>query len=156
MTVADSIDPAARSRNMSRITGKNTGPEVRLRSFLHGRGLRFSLHAKDLPGKPDIVLRRWSAAIFVDGCFWHRHKDCRYATTPSSNVDFWIPKFEATVARDARQRAELTDMGWRVAVFWACATEGDALEEWGGNLIDWIKSGSEYFETDLIRRKDPN
>ena len=127
-----------------------------MRSFLHSRGFRFRLHGRDLPGKPDIVLRRWNVALFVDGCFWHRHEGCRYATTPSSNVDFWIPKFEATVARDARQRAELTGMGWRVAVFWACAIEGDALEEWGEKLIDWIRSGSEYFETGFVSRKKPN
>lgn len=140
---------------MSRITGKNTGPEVRLRSFLHGRGFRFRLHGRGLPGKPDIVLRRWKVALFVDGCFWHRHEGCRYATTPSSNVEFWIPKFEATVARDARQRAELARMGWRVAVFWACASEANALEQWGERLIDWIRSGDEYFETGLISRKKP-
>lgn len=135
---------------MSRIPGKNTGPEVRLRRFLHARGLRFRLHCKELPGKPDLVLRRWNVALFVDGCFWHRHEGCRFATTPSSNAEFWLPKFEATVTRDARQRAELAKMGWRVAVFWACATQGDALTVWGENLVNWLGSGSEYFETGLI------
>jgi DNA mismatch endonuclease (patch repair protein) len=138
---------------MSRIRGKNTGPEVRLRRFLHAKGFRFSLHRRDLPGKPDVVLRRWNVALFVDGCFWHRHEGCRFATTPSSNVEFWLPKFEATVRRDASQRAELAGKGWRIAVFWACATEGDALAAWGDALVNWIRSDSTHFETGVIRHR---
>ncbi len=96
---------------MSRIRSSNTSPEVALRSALHALGLRFRLHRKDLPGKPDIVLPQYRTAIFVHGCFWHRHEGCKVATTPKSNTEFWVEKFARNVARDLRSREALEAQG---------------------------------------------
>jgi DNA mismatch endonuclease (patch repair protein) len=105
---------------MARIRSSDTAPEVALRRALHAVGLRFRLHRKDLPGKPDIVLPRRNAVILVHGCFWHRHEGCSIATTPKSNTSFWADKFERNVARDARVRGKLEELGWRVFVAWEC------------------------------------
>lgn len=115
----DVVDRATRSRMMSGIRGKDTKPELAVRSFLHRAGLRFRLHAK-LPGKPDLVLPRYRTAVFVHGCFWHRHEGCRYATTPASNAEFWREKFAGNVERDARVKRQLEEAGWRVETVWAC------------------------------------
>lgn len=106
---------------MSRIRGKNTKPEILLRKLLHASGYRFRLHTPNLPGKPDIVLKKYKTAIFVHGCFWHRHPCCPEATMPKSRVEFWQAKFKATVERDARKVSELEQSGWRVIVVWECA-----------------------------------
>jgi DNA mismatch endonuclease (patch repair protein) len=116
----DFLTPEERSRRMSRIRSSNTAPEVALRQALHAAGLRFRLHRKDLPGKPDIVLPRHKAVILVHGCFWHRHKDCSIATTPKSNTAFWTDKFDRNVARDLRVRDQLKALGWKVFVAWEC------------------------------------
>jgi DNA mismatch endonuclease (patch repair protein) len=105
---------------MARIRGKDTGPELRVRRVAHSMGLRFRLHRKDLPGKPDLVFPRHQLIIFVHGCFWHRHEGCRRATTPATRMEFWVDKFAATVDRDARQIAQLEHLGWRVLVMWEC------------------------------------
>lgn len=123
--MADTITAERRSWNMSRIKGVDTAPEKQLRSLLHAAGYRFRLHHRELPGRPDIVLSRYRAAIFVHGCFWHRHPGCRYATTPSTRTDFWNGKFAATVARDARKDQELTAAGWRVITVWECELAKD-------------------------------
>jgi len=115
----DVVDRATRSRMMSGIRGKNTKPERAVRSFLHRSGLRFRLHA-GLPGKPDVVLPKYHAAVFVHGCFWHQHAGCRYATTPASNVAFWQTKFSATKQRDAVVKRQLRRLGWQVHVVWSC------------------------------------
>lgn len=119
--MADIVTPEVRSRMMSRIRGRNTRPEVVLRKALHRRGFRFRLNAKKLPGSPDIVLPRWKTVLFVHGCYWHRHPECRKATTPSSNVEFWTKKFRQNVERDARNIRDLQEAGWRVGVVWECA-----------------------------------
>jgi DNA mismatch endonuclease, patch repair protein len=124
--MVDTISVAHRSWNMSRIKGRNTGPEIRLRSLLHRAGFRFRLHAKDLAGKPDIVLRKYRTAIFVHGCFWHRHGGCRNATTPSTMVEFWQEKFERNVERDRRNKAALETAGWTVITVWECDLKADA------------------------------
>src|SRR5262245_19772708 len=116
----DVFDRATRSRVMARIRGKDTRPEMVLRRYLHGRGLRFRVHAANLPGRPDIVLSRRRVAIFVHGCFWHRHIGCLLAAMPSTNRTFWRRKLEENRARDLRQVSALTAAGWRVAVFWEC------------------------------------
>lgn len=110
---------------MSRIKGKNTKPEILLRQLLHREGYRFRLHAPDLPGKPDIVLRKYKTVIFVHGCFWHRHADCPGATTPKTRTDFWIEKFQGTVNRDRLKQAELEALGWRVLTVWECELRSD-------------------------------
>lgn len=117
--MADVVDKETRSRMMSGIGGKHTQPELRTRSFLHRAGLRFRLHAR-LPGKPDLVFPKYRTVVFVHGCFWHRHEGCRYATTPSSNIEFWQTKFAANVQRDARVKQELERQGWRVEIVWGC------------------------------------
>jgi DNA mismatch endonuclease (patch repair protein) len=108
------------SAKMRAVRRKNTAPEVKLREFLRARGLRFQLHVKRLPGTPDIVLMRDRVAVFVNGCFWHRHTHCARATTPKSNVDYWTKKFAENVARDAATRIKLRTLGWRVINAWEC------------------------------------
>jgi DNA mismatch endonuclease (patch repair protein) len=123
----DIVDRATRSRMMSGIRGKDTKPELIVRSFLHRAGLRFRLHAK-LPGKPDLVFPKYRTVVFVHGCFWHRHEDCRYATTPASNPGFWQEKFAANVRRDAKVRQQLEDLDWRVLVIWGCQLNEQSLK----------------------------
>ncbi len=119
--MTDIVDSQTRSRMMSGIRGKNTKPELALRRSLHALGFRYRLHAKGIPGKPDIVLPKYRAVIFVHGCFWHRHAGCRYATVPATRPEFWAAKFEANVARDAAVQSALRETGWRVATVWECA-----------------------------------
>ncbi|WP_444984875.1 very short patch repair endonuclease [Halomonas mongoliensis] len=107
---------------MRAVRQKDTAPEVIVRRLLFRLGLRFRLHVKRLPGSPDIVLRRHSTAIFVHGCYWHRHPGCKHATTPKTNRDYWLPKFKANVERDARQAEALRALGWRVLIVWECET----------------------------------
>jgi DNA mismatch endonuclease (patch repair protein) len=115
----DIVDRATRSAMMSGIRGTDTLPELIVRSFLHRAGLRFRLHAK-LPGKPDLVLPKYETVVFVHGCFWHRHEDCRYATTPANNAAFWQEKFAGNVRRDSKVKLQLEEMGWCVLVIWSC------------------------------------
>lgn len=116
----DKVSPAERSAVMAKIKGRDTGPEKRLRSLLFRQGFRFRLHKAELPGTPDIVLPRYRTAVFVHGCFWHRHAGCRRASMPASNVAYWERKFRRTVARDAAVAAALEAMGWQVVIVWEC------------------------------------
>lgn len=118
--MVDRLTVRERSWNMSRIRGKDTKPEMAVRSVLHRMGFRFRLHRKDLPGKPDIVLPKHNTVVFVHGCFWHRHKDCKYAYTPKSRVKFWQAKFKENSSRDRRDQAALRAAGWNVVVVWEC------------------------------------
>lgn len=123
--MADRISSEHRSWNMSRIRGKNTQPERKLRSLLHRAGFRYRLHDTNLPGKPDIVLPKYGTAIFVNGCYWHRHAGCPKATTPKTNTAFWQEKFDETVRRDEKKSSELIERGWRVVTVWECELERD-------------------------------
>lgn len=125
--MVDIVDATTRSRMMSGIRGKNTKPELIVRSALHRVGLRFRLHAK-LPGKPDLVFPKYRTVLFVHGCFWHRHENCRYATTPASNVDFWKEKFAANVRNDAKVKRQLEESGWRVLIVWECQLDVENLK----------------------------
>ncbi|HGY1050431.1 TPA: very short patch repair endonuclease [Aeromonas salmonicida subsp. pectinolytica] len=116
----DIVDAKTRSRMMSGIRSKNTKPELILRRFLHAKGFRFRLHASSLPGRPDLVLAKYKLCIFVNGCFWHRHPSCKYATMPKSNSDFWQKKFSANVRRDTHAILQLQTQGWRVFIIWEC------------------------------------
>lgn len=118
--MTDVVDSKTRSRMMAGIKGKNTRPELILRQFLHSHGFRYRLHDKKLPGRPDIVLRKYNLAIFVHGCFWHRHKDCKFATTPKQNSEKWLLKFRQNAERDQWQIARLQELGWNVLVIWEC------------------------------------
>lgn len=117
--------PERRSFNMSRIRSVDTQPEMTLRRALHSRGLRYRLHARDLPGTPDIVLPRRHAAIQVQGCFWHGH-DCPMFRLPSTRPDFWRAKIDRNVARDQRSSELLAKLGWRLLTVWECALKGRA------------------------------
>ena len=122
------VDPK-RSANMARIRPQDTAPEMAVRRILHRMGYRFRLHQRDLPGKPDVVLSRYSTIFLVHGCFWHRHPSCRFAYSPKSRVDFWQAKFEANVTRDRKVERQLWEMGWTVRIIWECETFNlDSLE----------------------------
>ena len=116
----DRITREHRSWNMSRIKSCNTKPEIVVRSLLHNMGYRFRLHRKDLPGKPDIVLPRYKSIIFIHGCFWHRHKECKNTTSPKTKKTFWREKFKANVIRDKKVQEELKSMGWKILIIWEC------------------------------------
>ena len=133
---------------MAGIRGKDTKPEVSLRKALHARGFRYRLHGKDLSGRPDIVFSKHRAVCFIHGCFWHRHKGCRYATTPKTRTDFWEAKFAATIARDLRSHTRLRQAGWRVAVVWECSLRGDGLGATVSRLASWLVGDSPEFSTD--------
>lgn len=119
----DTVTLVTRSRMMAAVRGKDTKPELVVRRLIHGLGLRFRLHRRDLPGRPDVVLPRLGLCVFIHGCFWHRHPGCRHATTPSSNVEFWTGKFQRNVDRDSEVQAVLAELGWQVHVIWECETK---------------------------------
>ena len=118
-----------RSRVMRQVRSKDTSPEVRVRSLIHRAGYRFRLHVKGMAGKPDIVMPRHKTVVFVNGCFWHRHPGCRYASTPKANAEYWQRKFEGNVARDEKVHAVLRDNGWNVLVIWECQTRDSTVLE---------------------------
>ena len=125
--MADKLTSSQRSHCMSRIRGKNTKPEILVRKGLHARGFRFRLHNKKLPGSPDIVLPKYGVAIMVNGCFWHGHKGCRYATKPKSNVEFWETKIARNRHRDEVINAHLEALGWHVITVWECELRGKLI-----------------------------
>ena len=127
--MTDIVDSKRRSAMMARIRGRDTAPELAVRRIAHRMGLRFRLHRKDLPGRPDLVFPKHRLVVFVHGCFWHRHQGCKYAYTPKSRVAFWAKKFAANVARDASQEAALKALSWRVLVIWECETRHEATVE---------------------------
>lgn len=118
--MTDHITPEHRSWNMSRIKGKDTKIEVQVRSWLFSRGFRFRKNDKRYPGKPDIVLPKYKTIIFINGCFWHRHEGCKYATTPKTRTDFWLEKFERNIANDKLHVQQLEEQGWKVITLWEC------------------------------------
>lgn len=127
----DTISKQERSKVMSRVGSKNTRPELAVRSFLHRRGFRYSLHSKNLPGKPDIVLRKYKTAIFVHGCFWHGHDDpnCKLARTPKSRVEFWTKKVRNNKERDEKAAIALKNLGWNVVIVWECELKNSRFLE---------------------------
>lgn len=117
---ADIVSPEQRSQMMKRIRGKDTKPEMIVRSACHAMGLRFRLHRKDLPGSPDLVFPKFRLCLFVHGCFWHRHAGCQYAYTPKTRVEFWLAKFTKNAARDLEVEKALHAQGWRTEIIWEC------------------------------------
>ena len=105
---------------MAAITSKNTSPEKKVRKILFSLGFRYRLHSKKLPGKPDIVLKTYNTVIFINGCFWHQHKNCKRATIPKTNKAYWIPKLKRNIERDKINRDKLKKGGWKVAIIWEC------------------------------------
>ncbi|WP_321947190.1 very short patch repair endonuclease [Paraburkholderia sp. J10-1] len=144
----DVVDSATRSRMMSGIRARNTRPELLIRSLLHRRGYRFRVHVADLPGKPDIVLPRFRAVVFVHGCFWHGH-DCALFKWPGTRAEFWREKIGRNRGRDQEVREALLASGWRVAVVWECAIRGKAREPAAvaDALVAWLESDSNKWET---------
>ena len=118
--MTDHLTPEKRSWNMGRIKAKNTKPELLLRSALHRAGYRFRIHVKTLPGTPDIVLPKYRTVIFVHGCFWHRHPNCKKATMPKTRTVFWQTKFDRNIANDKRHKKELNALEWKVITVWEC------------------------------------
>ena len=121
--MADSLSKEKRSWNMSRIRGKDTAIEIKVRKHLFSRGFRFRKNVANLPGKPDIVLPRYKTVIFIHGCYWHRHQGCKYCYTPKSNVAFWNKKFEDNIRNDENKCRLLHEAGWNVITLWECDIE---------------------------------
>lgn len=143
--MADVVSKETRSRMMAGIRGTNTAPEIALRKEMHARGFRFRLHVRRLPGKPDLVFPKFRAAVFVHGCFWHRHVQCRFTTTPTTNAAFWSAKFAGNVTRDERNVAKLHEASWRTAIVWECEVRGSA-QRVGALLARWLRSKQSSIE----------
>lgn len=149
--MTDVVDSKTRSRMMAGIKGKNTRPEIIVRSALHRRGFRFKLHDKTLPGKPDLVLPKYKAVINIHGCFWHGH-DCKFFKVPSTRTDFWLTKINGNRSRDGFQREALLEQGWRVLTIWECALRSkkpDNLRSIIDQISTWLVSQSSTLEIDV-------
>ena len=144
--MTDIVDSSTRSRMMAGIRGRNTKPELLIRSLLHRKGFRFRLHVKDLPGKPDIVLPKYRAVIFIHGCFWHGHQDCHLFRLPATRTEFWQEKILRNQTNDSRTVELLLAINWRVCIVWECSIRGARKDpEKVANMIaDWL-SGTENF-----------
>jgi DNA mismatch endonuclease (patch repair protein) len=119
------INKDVRSRMMASIKGRNTKPERQVRKLLHRLGFRFRLHARELPGRPDVVLPKHDLAVFVHGCFWHQHKNCRFAVMPKTNLSFWSQKLNGNLRRDEAAIEQLRKLGWRTLIIWECALKSE-------------------------------
>ncbi len=146
--MADIVSPSTRSRIMSGIKSKNTQPELLIRRSLHASGFRFRLHSKALPGKPDLVFRKYSSALFVNGCFWHGH-NCHLFRQPTTRPEFWSQKIKQNRVRDEKNIASLNSQGWKTGIVWECALKGrskqplsDVLEQ----LTEWLTYGQASIE----------
>ena len=143
----DVHDKTTRSYNMSKIKGKNTKPEEKVRKYLFSQGFRFKKNDKRLPGTPDIVLPRYRTVIFVNGCFWHGHSGCKYFVWPKSNADFWKSKIEKNIIRDRIKEEELHALGWRVIVVWECELKSGRADESLEQLKRNILEGEQWEKT---------
>ena len=121
--MTDHLTKEKRSWNMSRIGSKNTGLELKVRKFLYSMGFRYRLHNSKIPGKPDIANQSKKIAVFVHGCFWHRHESCKLASVPKTNTEFWLNKFEYNKRRDRKNTEKLSELGWKVYTIWECETK---------------------------------
>lgn len=147
----DTVDPATRSRMMAGVKGKNTKPEIEVRKSLFRKGFRYRINDRRYPGKPDVVLPKYKAIIFVHGCFWHGH-DCGYFRLPATRPDFWEAKIATNITRDANTILRLRAMDWRICVVWECSLRGRArlhrLEIIANSIEAWLISKSDYLELD--------
>jgi len=145
--VTDIVDASTRSRMMSGIRAKNTKPEILIRSLLHRNGFRFRLHVNNLPGKPDIVLTRYHAVIFVHGCFWHGH-ECPLFKWPRTRPDFWREKIGRNRTNDHKAREALLVAGWRVGIVWECALRGAGknIDSVAQRLSEWLRNNAQLLE----------
>ena len=142
--MADVHSPEIRSYNMSMIHGKDTKPEEKVRKYLFSHGFRYRKNDRRLPGTPDIVLPKYHTVIFINGCFWHMHKGCKYFSWPKSNVEFWKEKLYKNVFRDQKQQKELKTLGWKVIVIWECDIKHN-FEDNMTKIIDIIQSSLVYY-----------
>lgn len=133
--MADVHTPEVRSYNMSQIKGKNTKPEIVVRKFLHSKGHRFRLHTKELPGKPDIVLPKYKTVIFIHGCFWHGHKNCKYFVIPKTKTEWWVNKIETNKRTDKKNYLKLKKLGWGIITLWECKLRSKKLENTLSKLL---------------------
>jgi len=124
-----------RSYNMSKIKGKDTKPELIVRKYLHSNGYRYRLHDKRLPGKPDIVLPKYKTVIFIHGCFWHKHKNCKYFVIPKTRTDWWLTKINGNVKKDEKNYSVLKKLGWKIIVIWECELKPNKYEGTLNNLL---------------------
>ena len=139
--MADVFSKSKRSEIMSRIRGKDTGPEMVIRKALFANGFRYRLHVKNLPGKPDIVLPKYNAVVIVDGCFWHGHKNCKFFRMPKSRIYFWRKKIDANRARDVKNRRKLRRLGWNVIQVWECQLSSRKYEKTFQRILDNLFMG---------------
>lgn len=139
--MSDKLTPEKRSWNMSRIKGKDTKIEVEVRKYLFSKGYRFRKNDKRYPGKPDIVLPKYHVAIFVHGCFWHRHEGCKDATTPKTRTEFWLEKFDKNVKNDRIKQEKLRKLGWKVIVIWECEINKDLIK-----TMEWLEQEIKYHD----------
>lgn len=123
--MTDNVNKIQRSKNMAHIQGKDTKQEIKVRKWLFKQGFRYRKNVKSLPGTPDIVLKKYKTVIFVNGCFWHRHINCRLCTTPKSNTIYWVKKFERNIYNDNKNQALLKNMGWHIINLWECELKED-------------------------------
>lgn len=137
--MTDVVSAETRSKMMASIRRRDTKPEIAVRKALHAAGYRFRLDVRSLPGSPDIVLPKWRTAIFVHGCFWHRHAGCFYASTPATRPEFWQAKFDANVARDHGNEEALLERGWHVAIVWECGLAQDVRDATVSSLFSFIR-----------------
>lgn len=148
----DRISEENRSWNMSRIRSKDTTPELIVRSLLHGLGYRFRLHRRDLPGHPDIVLPKYRVVILVHGCYWHRHKGCRFAYTPKTRIDFWQHKFDENIERDRNAMKALRQAGWSVLIVWECQISNE--KSLATRLMRFLAEFSHQADSDMRNREN--
>ena len=141
--MTDTVSPKRRSEIMSNVKGKHTKPEIIVRKFLHAKGFRFRLHSSKLPGKPDLILKKYKTIIFINGCFWHGHENCRIYVMPKTNVDFWREKIDKNMFRDRIIINNLKEMGWNVIILWECTLKKTKREETLNNLVEKIMSNSQ-------------
>ena len=139
--MADVLTKEQRKKCMSHVKNKNSKPELLVRQFLFASGFRFRLHRKDLPGKPDIVLPKYKTVIFINGCFWHGHEDCKYSKLPETNPEFWKNKILANINRDIANKSKLISLGWNVIEIWQCQLKPKEKEETLKTLLNQLVNG---------------
>lgn len=137
--MADVHSKETRSYNMSRIRSKDTSPELLVRKFLHSKGFRYTLHNKNLPGKPDIVLPKYNTIIFVQGCFWHGHRDCKYASIPKTRTEWWQKKIDTNKANDEKAQKLLKKEGWKIINVWGCDLKKQKMEKTLDKLVKKLR-----------------
>lgn len=155
--MAEHRPPMSRSEMMSRIGGKDTKPEMLIRRGLHAQGLRYRLHAAGLPGRPDIVLPKFKAVIFIHGCFWHAHEGCKYFRIPGTRTEFWTGKLRGNHERDLAKADLLRQMGWRIFVVWECATKSNSVDYLVNSIVSWLQGDDPVGEiSGLLFRTNEN